>query len=908
MGFTHIGTTTKVHPAFTVVNSINIARPSTVVQYDLMLCAIAVIGSQVKNVPTGWKAVDIQNWPTVGHPDVFLETYVKVVGASEPSSYTWSLNAPTFLIIGCIDAWRGTYRTYPKVLLNHRHTAASFPEAGRANLITSPGLSASESEILIFRIGTGVQWGLTNLTNIAQLSNYNRRVMEFDAISTTPLFGEGSCIALTLQTRTLDNSDGVINQTNFAANHSHNARIGTTIVFRAENHAPIVSLIAPADGSSEDLNGSTPTFSWGTYDQDSGDKAMQSWALRRSTDGGSTWTYWNESLNAFQAGEVYNAGDRNSRTFPSGKWSNGVPYMWSVSVRDNEGLPSAYPAGYTVTGNAAPISSIEDPASDAGVIPYSKPFIFVGYSDADPIGAMRLRVFEEDIYTNEDFSPDGSEAWFDSGEIDLIAEGTFGRGLQVLNELVNGNYRFYTYVKDNQGVRSNWSTTTNPRVVTLAVPPTPTLAVTQQNTPSPRVKLDFSAGVHNLLTATQASGRPASADTYPSQSPLGWETEAGSGVLPVVGTAVLGSDDRRAIGFAPNTGPVTAAIRTLAGRGGVPVIAAKSYTAKAELKAATTGRTVRLYIRWYDLAGNVLSTSSAGSNITDATGSWTTATVTATSPASAAFAAVIVEALSVAANEFHYIDKAALYNGTAPGSWLPGGMVYSNLMDFETATLESGYGYWSWDPEDVLVLRSDVNKKYMACSLLCWFAVATGEEHYIVAPEVLDVGATDFPYRAIPLQDFTFSCWMLGNTGLSRSCAVEIGWFNKAGAFISFSRGNTVTVDSSGFKKLYVTATAPAEAYYAQMRLVFPSTIAANDIFYVDGFTYKRGSSNVDDLGPQQLLLPTIEYSDDGGATWGVVRGSTRLALNNDLAATIYDYEAPFNKVRSYRAKNVVDI
>lgn len=45
-----------------------------------------------------------------------------------------------------------------------------------------------------------------------------------------------------------------------------------------------------------------------------------------------------------------------------------------------------------------------------------------------------------------------------------------------------------------------------------------------------------------------------------------------------------------------------------------------------------------------------------------------------------------------------------------------------------------------------------------------------------------------------------------------------------------------------------------------------------------------------------------VEYSDDSGLTWQLIRGGFQIAADASMNATVYDYEAPLNQARWYRA------
>lgn len=163
---------------------------------------------------------------------------------------------------------------------------------------------------------------------------------------------------------------------------------------------------------------------------------------------------------------------------------------------------------------------------------------------------------------------------------------------------------------------------------------------------------------HNLLTVNQAS----------------IETDA-TGFTAAANTTIARSTAQAADGAASLSmtagGAGDVAAFTLAGTSGVPVTAGETYTARAEIRAATTARTSYIRLRFYDAAGAVLATTDSAQAASTTTG-WSTYTATAIAPANAAFAAIIVYVVGVAAaGEVHYTDKLALRRGTAT-AWAAG--------------------------------------------------------------------------------------------------------------------------------------------------------------------------------------------------------------------------------------------
>lgn len=95
-----------------------------------------------------------------------------------------------------------------------------------------------------------------------------------------------------------------------------------------------------------------------------------------------------------------------------------------------------------------------------------------------------------------------------------------------------------------------------------------------------------------------------------------------------------------------------------AGTAAFPVASSTVYRASAWVRTAVTGRTTDVRINWYDSGGGLISTSDSA-NITDST-TWQQLTLTATSPATAAYGRIQVVWVSPAAGEVHYVDDVRL--------------------------------------------------------------------------------------------------------------------------------------------------------------------------------------------------------------------------------------------------------
>jgi hypothetical protein len=93
--------------------------------------------------------------------------------------------------------------------------------------------------------------------------------------------------------------------------------------------------------------------------------------------------------------------------------------------------------------------------------------------------------------------------------------------------------------------------------------------------------------------------------------------------------------------------------------GDIAVDPSREYVAEAWVRTAVTSRLCDVRIDWYTAAGAAISTD-AGVDVADSTSAWAQLTMTATSPANAAFARVRVLVFSPAAGEVHYVDDVSL--------------------------------------------------------------------------------------------------------------------------------------------------------------------------------------------------------------------------------------------------------
>ena len=102
-------------------------------------------------------------------------------------------------------------------------------------------------------------------------------------------------------------------------------------------------------------------------------------------------------------------------------------------------------------------------------------------------------------------------------------------------------------------------------------------------------------------------------------------------------------------------------------------------TARAQFLTATTARSCRLRVLFYDDAFASTGGTLTGSSVTDATGTWKEATVTGAYPDGSVYARLALDVLSTVNTEIHYVDRLAFSYGTDT-AYSDGGHMSRNLL------------------------------------------------------------------------------------------------------------------------------------------------------------------------------------------------------------------------------------
>jgi hypothetical protein len=312
--------------------------------------------------------------------------------------------------------------------------------------------------------------------------------------------------------------------------------------------------------------------------------------------------------------------------------------------------------------------------------------------DTDPQVERQIKVFSSAQYTAGGFTPDGSAATWDSGQVAAsMSAGSTSAAVTIGADLAaGGTYR--AYVRGSRSFTDGsdwWSDWGFAQFTIVAFPPeTPALTATADNLLS-RVALAVQARM-NALAAQDSS--------FEATGTGNWVNAANATLTRGTTDASHGTGSMQLTSVA--SGNMSARL-SAAGR---PVAApGQIWSATADFRAGTTARSTRVDIEFYNSGGTIIGSATQGTAGSDATGAYTTRTVaSATAPANTASVGAVLNVLSTgAAGESHRADRIQLAPG-ASSAWSLGGYVAgaSHLVDYS----DDGGTTWteaSWLQSDV---------------------------------------------------------------------------------------------------------------------------------------------------------------------------------------------------------------
>lgn len=543
------------------------------------------------------------------------------------------------------------------------------------------------------------------------------------------------------------------------------------------------------------------------------------------------------------------------------------------------------------------------------------PFITGTYTDPDGETAqwVHIKIFSQAVYDAGGFNPDTSTAAWD--RISAIST-TSGSTFSVLvDTLLSKNTNYKAWVRASEvgaGQRwGNWASSASPFLIQTASgitgdPPAKPLIIATADQTNQRVVLDVQAR-DNILTRNQAS-----IDT----GVVGWENIGNTTVSRDTTTFLAGGASLKMTAIAAGDMSVRSGP---GGLNGFPVLPNKQYTAMGRPRANTTGRNTRVEIRWYDAAGASISTST-GANVADVnTGFTVTPFITATSPANAAYAAVVLVVLAAAIGEIHFWDNISL----APGNllvWYRGGLAKEmgalsdsfNRAD-NAASLGSADvgGAWTAAAGTWSILS---NKARMTTVTLDAYAILTSgflADGYVEVDVTLSAARADvgvlFKYldtnNTLMLELYRAGAG--NNINLYKRTAGSWSTLATTGATAGLVLGQTYKVRVEFYGgQIYVYVDGVLRLSYLMLLAELDQFGAYNKygIYVSASGTADDNASRFDNFkaGALSTQRVTIERSLDGGDTWLPMRDMEKIALN-DQVGILYDYEISLYTTPQYR-------
>ena len=274
------------------------------------------------------------------------------------------------------------------------------------------------------------------------------------------------------------------------------------------------------------------------------------------------------------------------------------------------------------------------------------------FADGSPQSAYEIKIFDSTTYGGASFSPDTTEPTIGTGIITSTNDGQTLEG-----DLANSTtYRAYVRVASLVN-GSNYFSAWAYSQFSLAIdsPATPTVSAFYDSTTGAVTVTIF--GRTNALSANQASLET---------NTTGWAAVTNCSISRSTSQASNGSASLAVL--SGSAGDMTASTTTATK---FAVTANNKFSATAEFRAGSTARACSVGIIWLNSAGTALSTA-YGTAENDSSSAWNECNVSATAPATATHAQVIVKIASAGSSETHYVDKIAFHAGETP-VWTRGG-------------------------------------------------------------------------------------------------------------------------------------------------------------------------------------------------------------------------------------------
>jgi phage tail-like protein len=269
-----------------------------------------------------------------------------------------------------------------------------------------------------------------------------------------------------------------------------------------------------------------------------------------------------------------------------------------------------------------------------------------------------------------------------------------------------------------------------------------------------------------------------------------------------------------------------------------PVHPNRQYTARASFRAATTARTMSVSIYWHTATGAYIS-GSPGASVTDTTTGQTVNSVTATAPATAYGASIVVAWDAVPAAEVHYVD-AVRFGPGASSAWIAPSGIINILVSLAAErrnrvtnpSAETNTTGWT-QGANTTVTRVTTQKLFGAAAFQL-AATAGGDVSMMTATGTGGMAVTAG-------KTYIASMYGYKPSGTVRQLRTDIYWYDAAGAQI----GSPVLgveiplVIGAWTARPSVAATAPTGATTAAMKVTAIAAGAGENNFF-DGAMFEE--------------------------------------------------------------------
>lgn len=248
---------------------------------------------------------------------------------------------------------------------------------------------------------------------------------------------------------------------------------------------------------------------------------------------------------------------------------------------------------------------------------------------------------------------------------------------------------------------------------------------------------------------------------------------------------------------------------------GIPVTPGLTYVLSSYWRAATTGRTVGLYIAWYTQAGGFISNTTIGTTA-DVTGSWTRDTQVAVAPSTAAYASIHAKVTAPGAGEVHYLDAIQFET--------PANLLYAYNPSFEASSISP----WSLANGTTTTLTVDTTQSHSGSQSAKMVNTTSGQDAYI-AINVPCAHSTSYTITTFVYAP-QFTAGAISNRGLA------VYGMTSGGAATGVAGVVNLTASNTGWVALTTTVTTGTTDAYLQIRLYAPQgTVYWDDVSMFSG-------------------------------------------------------------------------